>query len=404
MNSSLLNNQKMYLFIFGVIFLPYLKLMNYVGYYINSLLIPFSVGIILLIISIFGSFKLRKDFIFFGLAVFFLGVLSLLVDGALGRLTLFKLFNGLYSSTLPLIYAVIFSFGISKFGIVFVHKSIFIVLILNISFLVFQYFLYNVFGLYIDMNSWFNGVPTTAFNTAYIHDFGVRYSGFFLEPSIQAAHIAAFLFLYYLYGGSSLLIYFFSVITILITKSTISYFLVIPAVFLFIGILHQRYRILSLVVIPSAVVVFLIYIYEPLVLRYERFIEGADASTSLRLNLLYKFFSDTNKLIYGFGDVHKKNLEWNDPLNSLGDHTFFLNQFVVHGLIIGMFFLMTYLYFMRNVFLNLFSAFFLLVVFLKFGIPSYPSSAIFFVIIICYKTCNKLNSSVGLFSSNYKGS
>jgi len=372
--------------------LPYLRLTNFIGIYINTLAIPLIAGAICTLIIIKKRIKIDRDSLFLAASIGLLLSSYIIIDIAFGRQSTYTTLSSLHAAGLPIIYLAIITVCLKKFGEGIFKKATSAILASNLFFYYLQITFYITTGIYLDPNTLFGGEESTAFNSAYT-EYGVRFTGFFLEPSIQAAHFAAFLLIYIIQGGRNIIFISLTVAAIITTKSTVSFVIAAPFLIYLASYAYKRWRVLFIFLSLPAFYFFWTYVTPLIKIRLSNIDSGTDTSSSLRTTIAQRYLEDPNIIIWGFGNVHKKNLDWADPLHSLGDHTFILNHFIVYGAFFGIAFTAVYIKTLRKILKHPAQLILLIFVLLKFGHYAYPSTWIFlFFLIHSLKKSGKLDN------------
>lgn len=320
-----------------MLILPSIKLYNFLGLYVFGFACVMA-GWIVILWS--GNFRLkRKDtaqlitILALALAIFSYYTFDYYRKGFALRYYILSI----YPSLLIISYYFFISFFYKTYGTEGLKSSIRAILAINVIFFYIQFSIYHTSGFVLDLNSLLGGFQAGMINEAYT-DFGFRGSGFYLEPSIYAAHIAIYTFLYLYYGGNNTPLIIACLLSMILCNSTVANFLAVP----FLIYITIQKKSLFWLIIPLAIAA-LIYQYEMISSRALMFTDGRDHSSSHRLDIMNMYLSDIDLFLWGYGFIEKVNLAQGSSLDAVGDHTFLLNPLIIYGSLIGSIILLLYL-------------------------------------------------------------
>lgn len=367
-----------------MLILPSIKLYNFLGLYVFG----FAFLIIAWVIILYNNQIIikRKDIrliitiFLLALSIFSYYTFDYYRKGFAARYYILSI----YPAILIISYYFFIQFFYRNYGAEGLKKTITALLLANILFFYLQFIIYHKTGFILDLNSLLGGFQAGMINEAYT-DFGFRGSGFYLEPSIYAAHIAIYIFLYLYYGGKNLILISFCLLSMILSNSTVAIFLAIPFI-LYVAI---QKKTLFWIIIPLSIGAF-IYQYEMLNSRLLMFSDGRDHSTSHRLDVINMYLSDMELFLWGYGFVEKVNLISGSPLDAVGDHTFILNPLIIYGSLIGSIVLFLYFRIFSKFKLSLFGWFALAVLLTKFPAIYFPAAWIFIYSLMLPPNCESL--------------
>lgn len=239
-----------------------------------------------------------------------------------------------------------------------------------------QFIAFYTYGSVIDYSVLLNGEPSRILNIV-----GLRASGLTAEPSIYSGMMISLMSLYYMLNRKNDLISYYAGISILLTFSTLGFFLFISYFF----ITSLRYINFKKVIFLCFVLFSSIIAALPLLLsRYERFTSGDDVSNNVKFMVIDNLLNNTSLFLFGYGLIgYSPGAP--DFYQALYDLTLFGNFIVIFGIPLGTIFSILTLIVIISIKIPLTYRFLILLTLIKISIPNYLFFYLFVFILFAFK-------------------
>lgn len=217
----------------------------------------------------------------------------------------------------------------NQFNFSSLARAIDIVLIINITFFLVQFFSYYVLKHRIDYSILTGGVGTR-------NDYGTlfRASGIFNEPAEYSSAMSVLVVIRFLTSRKLTKLSWLSAITTVLSFSFVGIFQSLSIIFVILSrdfLKRPKYLLLALLVVIFATFAF----YGMFIDRYTAFIDGSDGSNNTKVDTINFFLVHTEYLFGGAGLIGYDPATMPLFLQGLYDLTFFGSSLSIFGIIIG---------------------------------------------------------------------